>query len=312
MKDVNQEAQKVEIVPFEENVIAQAFREENGVANLFEEMKSKVASLVFDAEDPIHRAEMKSLAYAISRSKTAVDDFGKDLVSGIKAQAKIIDSQRKDWRESCDELRDSVRAPLTQWEQEQEAKLQIFKDRLAEIEAIRDADYTGKYPEAIQATIAHIKGLSIDEENFDYLVNESKLARFEALEILESALVASEEYKKQREEAQKAYDEKIRAEALAQAEAKAEKERQDAEARIAQAEARALQAEQQAKAKAEAQKLQEEQAEAQRRADKEHRDAVLMGIVEAICASGVADEDTAKAITKMAFKGEIPNLKIIF
>ena len=62
------------------------------------------------------RDAIASQAYKVSKSKTAVDNHGKDLVAGIKAQAAVIDRDRKAWRDQCDALRDEIRKPLDEWE----------------------------------------------------------------------------------------------------------------------------------------------------------------------------------------------------
>ena len=298
MKDVSQEAPKVEIVPFEESVIAQAFKQENGVMDLFEEMKSKVASLVFDAEDPKARAEMKSIAYAISRSKTTVDDFGKDLVSGIKNQAKLIDSQRKDWRESCDKLRDHVRAPLDAWEAQEEAKNQVFADRLRSIEVIRDQDYQYHSAAQIKEILSSLKSAKITDEDYADLVPQAKLAKFEAIEVLDAALENAEAREaEQKKQAEIQEQQRLDREEQIRKEAKEQADRQ-AEIRIKQAELHARE------------KLEREQAEKAKNSSL--RNKAMLEAVDSLCASGFVDEDTAKALVKAVYNGEIKNFKLIF
>jgi ABC-type Zn uptake system ZnuABC Zn-binding protein ZnuA len=55
-----------------------------------------------------------------SRSKTYIDNAGKDLVAELKALPKQIDESRRVVRERLDALKDEVRRPLTEWEAEQE------------------------------------------------------------------------------------------------------------------------------------------------------------------------------------------------
>ena len=68
------------------------------------------------------RAEIKSVAHRVARTKTALDDLGKDLVSDWKAKAAAVDSQRRRIREALDAIKDAVRRPLTEWEIEEEAR----------------------------------------------------------------------------------------------------------------------------------------------------------------------------------------------
>jgi hypothetical protein len=55
--------------------------------------------------DKKERDALKSYAYNLARTKTTVDNYGKELVSGIKAQAAVIDADRKFWRDNMDLLR---------------------------------------------------------------------------------------------------------------------------------------------------------------------------------------------------------------
>lgn len=56
----------------------------------------------------------------MARSKTYIDNAGKDLVAELKALPKQIDESRRVVRERLDALKDEVRRPLTEWEAEQE------------------------------------------------------------------------------------------------------------------------------------------------------------------------------------------------
>jgi hypothetical protein len=56
----------------------------------------------------------------VARSKTYIDNAGKDLVAELKALPKQIDESRRVVRERLDALKDEVRRPLTEWEAEQE------------------------------------------------------------------------------------------------------------------------------------------------------------------------------------------------
>lgn len=312
------ESKKVEIVPFEENIIAQAFKTEGGLVGLYTSIEQKLGGLVFDVNSGRDRAEMKSLAYAISRTKTTVDDYGKDLVAGIKKQAKVIDEARKDWREKCDALRDQVRGPLNDWEAAEEAKKQVFQNRVAAIELVKNYDYSGKTSQAIQTEISQVKAIVIDEENFSDFINDAKLAKYEALEFLDVELTKALERedftaKQAAEEAaaREAREEQIRAQAKAQAEAEAQVKIEAAQRQAEAAQRQAQEAEARAKAQAEAEAQRKDQDEARRAADLEHKKTVHREIVEAMCAFGWTEDDS-KSLMKEIYNGKIPHLKIVY
>lgn len=107
-------------------------------------IREATATQVIDATTPEGRAEIKSLAYKIARSKTAIDDAGKTLVADLKTQSGKIDVLRKHARDTLDALKDEVRAPVTAWEAEQarierEERERIERER-QEQEAARQAE----------------------------------------------------------------------------------------------------------------------------------------------------------------------------
>lgn len=54
------------------------------------------------------------MAHKVARSKTYIDNAGKDLVAELKALPKQIDESRRIVRERLDALKDEVRRPLTE------------------------------------------------------------------------------------------------------------------------------------------------------------------------------------------------------
>ena len=103
---------------------------------LLKKITDATLPIVHDASEASGRAAIKSLAYKIARSKTAIDDVGKDLVADLKKQSGEIDKLRKHARDTLDELKATVRKPLTEWEQEQE---RIEREAREKIEAERRA-----------------------------------------------------------------------------------------------------------------------------------------------------------------------------
>lgn len=72
------------------------------------------------------RQAVASLAFRVARSKTFLDNLGKDLVADWKKQAADVDALRRIIRDRMDALKEEVRAPLTQWEEaEKERKRRV-------------------------------------------------------------------------------------------------------------------------------------------------------------------------------------------
>jgi hypothetical protein len=95
---------------------------EGNAERLINDIRNEVLPIVCDVETAKGRKEIASLAHKVSRSKTALDSLGKNLVADWKAKSKAVDAERKYIRDSLDALRDEVRQPLTDWEDAERAR----------------------------------------------------------------------------------------------------------------------------------------------------------------------------------------------
>jgi hypothetical protein len=82
------------------------------------------------------RSEIKSRVTKIVRTKTFLDDQGQDLVRAQKEALKLIDNERKRFRDTCDDLRDQVRAPLTEWESADQKRIAAHEAAIAEMSGL--------------------------------------------------------------------------------------------------------------------------------------------------------------------------------
>jgi hypothetical protein len=67
--------------------------------------RAREAAAGLTADTASGRKAIASVAYRVARTKTALDDAGKQLVADIKAQAATIDSERRRIREALDQLK---------------------------------------------------------------------------------------------------------------------------------------------------------------------------------------------------------------
>lgn len=220
---------------------------------IIEAIEKEARSLVPDVSTRKGRDAIASMAHKVARSKTYIDNAGKDLVAELKALPKQIDESRRIVRERLDALKDEVRRPLTEWEAEQE--------RIKAEEAMN-----AMHAEALEMNI-----------RFD----QELAAKFEADH--EMALLMNKDYDRDREEqrrqaeqAQREHEERIKREAAEQArrdaEAKHKAEIEAAARREAEEKARAELAERQ-RVEAEQRAAREKQ-EAEERARREKEEAV--------------------------------------
>lgn len=92
-------------------------------------------SIVADVQTKKGRDDLRAMAYKVARTKTAIESAGKDAVSNLKAQVKVIDDQRKRAVTSLVEIQTDVRQPLTEWEEEDKR----IKDEAKAVEALNAA-----------------------------------------------------------------------------------------------------------------------------------------------------------------------------
>jgi colicin import membrane protein len=199
------------IIPEKINAL-EIYSEPGRVDPILEEITRKAKDFVPDTTTAKGRAEIKSMAYKVTQSKTYLDDLGKQLVAGWKEQAKAVDSSRKKIRDTLDELKNEVRKPLTDWEAEQERIKE--EARLAEVARL----------EAEQARIKF-------EQDWNSAISENEMFdRRRELERKEKELEAQrEEQRRKDEESRKERERMAREEQIRKEEAaRLEKEKQEA------------------------------------------------------------------------------------
>lgn len=256
---IEMNAQVNELQVIDQNVIVAAFQKENGTKSLYEQIANNARSIVFNMNDKKERDALKSYAYNLARTKTTVDNYGKELVSGIKAQAAVIDADRKFWRDNMDLLQEEIRKPLTDFENAEKARIKRLEDEVAVIKM--PANLCSEWDAASIKDAIQILENKVIDSSFEEFEQEAKLAKFETLEKLRTALTAREKY-----EAEQAELERLRKEQL-------EREQRERDERIAKEAADRARIEAEAKALAEQRRVEREKQEAEEKAEREKRQA---------------------------------------
>jgi DNA repair exonuclease SbcCD ATPase subunit len=155
------------------------------IATLLDDIGCQAHSVEHDLSTVKGRALIAGTAYKVARSKTYLDGLGKELVSVIKQQAAAVDAERKYIRDTLDELRDSIRKPLDEWEAADEARKAAHQSRLASLNemaaSIRDT------PSILDAKVVQLNTL------MDYQWEEfSQQAEIKSAIILKSLEEAQE------------------------------------------------------------------------------------------------------------------------
>ncbi|MDG9785894.1 hypothetical protein [Acinetobacter johnsonii] len=243
---------KLEIVAIEQPEIIEAFKVEGGTRALFERVSENARSVVFDMGVKKDRESLKSFAYSLARIKTTVDNHGKELVSGIKQQAAVIDADRKFWRDNMELLQEEIRKPLTDFEQAEKDRVAKHEGAIRAVRSLYGENTKNQEVHVIKGYIFDLEKHEIDSSYEEY-EEQAKLAKFETLEVLRKALGVREKF-----EAEQAELERLRI-------AEQQRIQQEREAQIAREAAEKATREAEEKARFEAERVQREKLEAEQR-----------------------------------------------
>lgn len=86
-------------------------------------IEATVRAVETDASTEKGRGEIKSLAAKVARTKTGLDQLGKDQTDVLRRQADVIHAERRVIMSRLDALRDEVRAPVTAYENREKARV---------------------------------------------------------------------------------------------------------------------------------------------------------------------------------------------
>ncbi|HEJ8309823.1 TPA: hypothetical protein SMJ25_002120 [Klebsiella michiganensis] len=330
----------MDLVVIEKNNAMAVFTNNDQLDPLIELIEKEARSLVPDVTTKKGRDAIASMAHKVARSKTYIDNAGKDLVAELKALPKQIDESRRVVRERLDALKDEIRRPLTEWEAEQdrikaeEAMNALHAEALAMNEefdrqlAARiesdhemallmndafDREQAEKKAEAERQRIAREEEIKRQaEEKAKREAAEKAQREIDAAAARErEAILAKERAERERIEAQQRAEREQR-----EAAERAEREKQaavEAERRKAQEEADRIrrEAEQREQARlAEEKRKADEQA--RREADVKHRKAVSVEVVKALMANTTLTRDQAIEVLTAVKDGRIPHTGISY
>ena len=306
-----------DLVVIEKQNAMAVFTTKEQLDQIIEAIEKEARSLVPDVSTRKGRDAIASMAHKVARSKTYIDNAGKDLVAELKALPKQIDESRRIVRERLDALKDEVRRPLTEWEAEQE-RIRVEEAWNAMHEEALVMNENIDLQRAIQFEADHEMALLMNKD-FDREREEQRRQAEQAQRERDERLKqeAAEQARRDAEAKHKAEieaaarreaEEKARAELAerqrVEAEQRAAREKQEAEERARREKEEAVAAERRRQEEAEAARLAEEQRkaeeEARRAADKEHRRTVNRRVYADLIAQGIPEEFAQKAVLAIA------------
>jgi colicin import membrane protein len=168
-----------------------ALTDKEKFAEFMKDIKAEIDAHVPDISTPKGRAEISSLAYKVTRSKTAIDKAGKELNAGKRKEIDAVDAERRAIWDRLDALATEVRKPLTEWEQAETLR----QEKIAEIlDAISGISFDPKSSAHIQEKIDFLNSIEIDPEIFQDRLSDAIIAKKEELDALETALASARQY----------------------------------------------------------------------------------------------------------------------
>ncbi|EMB9111706.1 hypothetical protein VAK34_002327 [Klebsiella quasipneumoniae] len=319
----------MDLVVIEKKNAMAVFTNNDQLDPLIEAIEKEGRSLVPDVTTKKGRDAIASMAHKVARSKTYIDNAGKDLVAELKALPKQIDESRRVVRERLDALKDEVRRPLTEWEAEQERIKAEEAMNALHVEALAmNEDFDRQLAARIESDheMALLMNDAFDREQAD------KAAEAERQRIAHEEEIKRQAEEKAKREAAEQAQREIDAAAAREREAILAKERAEREQREA---AERAEREKQAAVEAERRKAQEEadrirreaeqrelarlaeekrkaDEQARREADVKHRKAVGVEVVKALMANTSLTRDQAIEVLTAVKDGRIPHAGISY
>ena len=315
-----------EQIKIEQQALAVAFSTDGGINSIIEQITTQAREKArnLDAETPKGRKELASIAYSVSKTKTWLDEQGKNFVSEAKSKIKVVDNERKAVRDQLDLLRDEIRKPVTDFEDAERKLLENAKQIKNLCESLKTpTDEFGNLLSSaqIKTRLDSVNEIIIDDNQYQAelkdIVELTQLWLKNLLHSVDEQEKQAEEIKRiQAEEAAKAAeaeriarDERIAFEA-------AERERKAAEAEIAKVQKEAEQAIENERKRIEQErqlaKLEQERKAAIEKArseDRENRRTINRKALEAFIENNI-EAEVAKSVLKLIVNGNIPNVLI--
>lgn len=321
-----------DLVPLD--VLTPAIFTTNGIDPLIADIKKRVANFNADVSTPDGRAAIKSFAFSIAKSKTALDDLGKQCVADWKAKSKLVDAERSRVWDELEALQKEARKPLTNWEEAEENRKKALLILMESVKLPTTLPTTSKSASQLRANIesitidstfaelresaqdikeatlaaltAHIAVLTKQEEDAVELIklreeneNRKKLEEIERIKA-EGAKQAAQEMQN------KIAAEKIEAE---KRELILKLEVEKAQREKLEAEQRTLAAAENERNKIAEEKRRAEAEETKRESDKKHKAAIHRMVIDAFKVAGLTNQQAEIALNTI-YQGSVPNIKI--
>lgn len=167
--------------------VASYFRSATGIEPIIAKIEADVRAVATTVDTADGRAEIKSLAYKVARSKTILDDAGKRLNEDAAAAIAVVNAERRKIVARLDALKEAVRKPLTDWEQAEEYRITRHQVWISHIVAAGNGFVGGELVHPVDA-LAYVVEIADSGTDFEEFANKAVDAVTEARAKLEVAI----------------------------------------------------------------------------------------------------------------------------
>ncbi|RVC47622.1 hypothetical protein EN781_00355 [Mesorhizobium sp. M4A.F.Ca.ET.090.04.2.1] len=209
--------------------------DDNLYSRLRDHVEAEINAFVPDLSTATGRKEIGSLAYKVTRTKTAIDNAGKKLNEDARAQINKVDAKRRIVREEFEALAERARKPLTDWETEEEARIERC---MTVLKAIVDCGngLIGGAPQPFAALLHELEQVIVIDDRLGEFEEQARTAHrfatdklnaaFEVHKKAEADRIELEQLRAEKERRDRIEAERLKAEQLAAEQA--QRERDDA------------------------------------------------------------------------------------
>lgn len=189
---------------------------------LFDHIQREMDEFVPDVSSASGRAAIKSFAFKITRTKTAIDDAGKKLNEDARARINVVDAARRVAKEKLEAMAKSVRQPLTEWEEAEEKRVTFCRSVIASFKsgAVVTMEDTAA---TVRARGEAAWEVNLDPDVFGDMLDEAQTAKEATIAVLQSALKRLTQEEADRAELDRLRAEKAEADRIAAEKAEAER-----------------------------------------------------------------------------------------
>jgi colicin import membrane protein len=173
--------------------------DEQARATLMDHIDKEIAAFVPDLSTAKGRDEIKSLAFKIVKTRTAVTAAAQALTEDWRTRTEAVNKERRGIEEKLKTREVEVRQPLTEWEAAEAARVAAVEATIAALnaDAVVALDATAA---VVAARIASVTAVEITEEVYRDAFDLATKAKTRTLELLALALERLEREERERAE----------------------------------------------------------------------------------------------------------------